>query len=208
MMSKTIILNAPPNSGKDTIAIALCHATGAMHHEFKDHLYFITAALFAMNPTAFKVLATHRENKEKQTQQLVLPISEYNRLCSITGRKEVRGVSVNSQHAISPREAMIYVSELVVKPTFGSSHFGKIANKHIEEGGAVFSDGGFEAELDPILRGQEEVYIVRFTRGDNNFDGDSRGWFAPRAGVPMLNTTNDGTVEEIVQEILEFIGEG
>ena len=206
-MNKTIILNAPPNAGKDTIAEALCSYTGAMHMEMKDHLYTVTASLFNMPLVKLNGMCTDRDRKDRQTQLLILPINKYNQLCRITGSKPVRGVSPKSCHAISPREALIYTSELVVKPAFGSDYFGKIANDNIQVCGAVFSDGGFDDELPPILIGQKDVYIVKFSREGCNWEGDSRSWLTTQAGVPELVTTNNGTVRNLVDEILEFIGE-
>lgn len=206
-MNKTIILNAPPNAGKDTIADALCAATNAMHMQMKHHLYKVAASLFNMSPSNLRVMATDRERKDRQTQLLMLPIDKYNLLCRITGSKPVRGVSPRSTHAISPREALIYTSELVVKPSFGRDYFGKIANDNIQVCGAVFSDGGFDEELPPILLGQEEVYIIKFSREGCSWAGDSRSWLTTQAGVPELVTTNNGTVQDLVIKILDFIGE-
>ena len=206
-MNKTIILNAPPNAGKDTIAMALCGATGAMHMEMKSPLYRVTAPLFDMQLSKLKHMATDRDRKEKQTQLLTLPIDKYNLLCRITGSKPVRGVSPKSCHAISPREALIYTSELVVKPAFGRDYFGKIANSNIQPCGAVFSDVGFDEEIEPIARGQKDVYIIQFERDGCTWSGDSRGWLSDHHGIPTLKTTNNGTVEELVNRILDFIGE-
>jgi hypothetical protein len=206
-MNKTTILNAPPNAGKDTIAEALCAATGAIHMEMKSHLYQVTASLFNMSPVNLRMIATDRERKERQTQLFTLPIDKYNQLCRITGNKPVRGVSPRSTHAISPREALIYTSEIVVKPTFGRDYFGKIANSNIQPCGAVFSDGGFDEEIEPIARGQKDVYIIQFERDGCSWSGDSRGWLSDHHGIPTLKTTNNGTVEELVTRILDFIGE-
>ena len=206
-MNKTIILNAPPNAGKDTIAMALCGATGAYKSEMKQHLYRVTASLFNTSTLNIKDLATDRERKERQTQLLTLPIDKYNQLCMITGKKPVRGASPKSCHAISPREALIYASELVVKPAFGNDYFGKIANSNIQPCGAVFSDGGFDEEIGPITRGQKDVYIIQFERDGCTWGGDSRGWLSDHHGIPTLKTTNNGTVEELVTRILDFIGE-
>ena len=206
-MNKTIILNAPPNAGKDTIAVALCHATGAIHMRMKDHLYTTAAVLFDIHVTLLTTMCTDRDRKERQTQLLVLPIDKYNQLCRITGKKPVKGVSPKSCHAISPREALIYTSELCVKPAFGRDYFGKIANDCIERQGAVFSDGGFDEEIEPIARGQKDVYIIQFERDGCTWEGDSRGWLSDHSGVPTLRTHNNGTVEELVDRILDFIGE-
>jgi hypothetical protein len=206
-MNKTIILNAPPDAGKDTVALALCDATGATHMEMKSHLYRVAAPLFGMSTVKIKGMATDRERKERQTQLLTLPIDKYNQLCRITGNKPIRGVSPRSTHAISPREALIYTSELVVKPAFGRDYFGKIANSNIQPCGAVFSDGGFDEEIEPIARGQKYVYIIQFEREGCTWSGDSRGWLSDHHGIPTLKTTNNGTVEELVTRILDFIGE-
>ncbi len=54
LAGKVIILNAPKNSGKDTIADAICKAsTDVEHKQFKQKLYEITAFRFNWNLDAF-----------------------------------------------------------------------------------------------------------------------------------------------------------
>ena len=68
-----IILNAPPNAGKDTIADAIVERTGMEHRRFKDHLYQLTADTFNMDVELFTKLATDRETKEVPHDLLVVP---------------------------------------------------------------------------------------------------------------------------------------
>ena len=221
LAGKVIILNSPPNTGKDTIANAICEEMGraypTYHRQFKQKLYEITAMLFNRNLLSFKHAADDRVLKETPSEYLTVPSTEFHKITAITKSNRAftiaEGCTLSGDYnvPISPREALVYVSEIVIKPRFGDKYFGLAAadatrdDKH----GTVFSDGGFQSELSSVVDevGEENVYIVQFTRGDKkDFLGDSRGWLQPYGNIHLLQTTNDGTIDEIVEEILEWIG--
>lgn len=202
-----IILNSPPNSGKDTIAKAISERTGASHSEFKHHLYQCTATLFNVPIEHLRTIATDRDTKEELTPLLELPALQFRKLKEIIGGR-VLGDDEGLCWMLSPREALIYTSECVFKPAMGKDYFGKIAADNIDmDVGAVFSDGGFNEELEPILEqhGEKNVFVVQFSREGTSFDGDSRNYLTVPDGVPKLITRNDGTIDEIVNDILDWI---
>lgn len=210
LAGKVIILNAPKNSGKDTIADAICKASADVEHkQFKQKLYEITASLFNWNLDAFICAANDRERKEQPTPALTVPSSEFHKITALTGSNRAFTIDSNYRVPISPREALVYVSEVVVKPRLGNNYFGVSAARSIVKVyGTIFSDGGFQEELEPVVDevGEKNVYIVQFTRGDKlDFSGDSRNWLTPYGDINLLCTTNDGTVDEIVEEILEWV---
>jgi len=178
-----IILNGPPNSGKDTIADAMAAEFGLQNSRFKAHLYAVTAVVFNLDLDSFIIQANDREAKESRTLLL-------------------NGV------LYSPREALIYVSEKVIKPHFGDDYFGQMFAENLDlVRGTVASDGGFESEVYPVIEqvGAENVFIIQFTRyGADSFEGDSRDWVNVE-GVETLRTTNNGTVQEIVNNIYDYI---
>tara|TARA_R110000803_G_scaffold13482_9_gene37922 strand:- start:7155 stop:7796 length:642 start_codon:yes stop_codon:yes gene_type:complete len=208
LKGKVVIMNCPPNAGKDTITASLCQVTGAAHAEFKDQLYKCTAALFNYPLEAFKELSTGRSTKELPCEDLGLPYENFCRLCDITGTEypESRG-----KIYLSPREALIYTSEILMKPNFGQDYFGKAAAKNVnKQFGSVFSDGGFNEELKPLIEefGASNIFIVQFTRGDNvSFEGDSRNWLEIPEGVNCLRTGNNSTVAYLRDEIINWIRE-
>jgi hypothetical protein len=155
MLDTCIILNGPPNCGKDTLADLLVDY-GFHKHEMKDRLYLDTALLFKVDLYPLRNRATSRHFKDEPWEDLVL-----------------------DGKLITPRQALIHTSEDVIKPNQGDDYFGEAAarkciNQHSVL--AVFSDGGFEAEIEPLLDIYENVVIFRLHRSDCSFEGDSRNY--------------------------------
>ena len=147
-----IILNGPPNSGKDTIADIMVAECGYTKHQMKDTLYAETAAYFQCSPEAFIKVAMDRNDKER-------PFSMLN--------------------GLTPREALIHVSETVIKPTYGKGYFGRAQaqvcfDRNSQK--AVFSDGGFKEEVVPLLGIFETVVIFHLHKEGASFEGDSRAY--------------------------------
>ena len=211
LSGKVIILNSPKDSGKDTIADAICSKLKSVkHRQFKQKLYECTATLFNWNLDTFRYAAEHRVLKEEPVATLAIPSAEFHKITALTKSNRAFTIDDNYNVPISPREALIYVSEIVIKPRFGDRYFGlaTAGSTREDKDGSVCSDGGFQEELYPVVDvvGEENVYIVQFTRGDKkDFLGDSRDWLQAYGNIHLLNTTNDGTIDEIVEEILEWI---
>ncbi len=203
-----IILNSPPNSGKDTIADGLSSRWGFFHNRFKEHLYACTAYVFNIDVEEFKDLANSRESKEIPNPNLLLPNESYNSLEKYLKNSRVIDKMHNTPVRITPREALIFTSEIMIKPLMGKDYFGKIFSQNLDlESGTVASDGGFEDEIYPTIErvGKDNVFIIQFTReGADSFEGDSRGWVNIE-GVPTLVTTNDSSIDDICQRIYQFI---
>jgi len=185
-----IILNGPPGCGKDTLAKALCdtpynqlcgvhcvdsssantlaspcsykRSCGRLERrEFKSQLYKATAEYFGIATELFKIVATDRETKDS----LKLPVLGHR----------------------TPREALIYISEMVMKPLHGKDYFGrreaaevaKIASTCSATFDAVYSDGGFIEEVYPLTEVFSHIYILRLYREGFTWEGDSRNWLYP-----------------------------
>lgn len=148
-MTQIVLFNAPPNSGKDFICEGLAKYYGANHCMFKKELYKETAVYFGMDTRAFTNIATDRKLKQK---------------------------SFNCLGGRSPRQAMIHVSEDVIKPKYGRDYFGKLAAKQVVPNTMnVFSDSGFLDEATGLLKAVDttDVLIVQMHRDGCSFDGDS-----------------------------------
>ena len=160
MRKHIIILNGPPGVGKDTIANLIAEKTPFFEHmRFKIPLYADTARYFSINIPTFIDWAEDRNAKEAPVIQ------------TATG-------------LISPREALIHVSEDLVKPAFGNDHYGLLAAKKIllskSKSNVIFSDGGFVEELLPIANLCHKLWIVRLHRKDFNFNTDSRDYISDK----------------------------
>ncbi len=200
-----IILNSAPNSGKDVLAGAIKETTGVPRMEMKAHLYQCTATLFNVPVETLRGLCDDRETKEVPHTLFSL---NYGGMCNLALAQKRAKPRLCGGGIISPREALIYTSECVFKPAMGDDYFGKIAADNIDMNmGAIFSDGGFDEELTPIINkhGAENVFVVQFTREGTSFEGDSRNYLNVPDSVAKLVTTNDGDLNDLRDEVLEWV---
>lgn len=159
---KIIIFNGPAGCGKDEAVGYLNRQYNAYPFSFKSRLKKITLEIYGVSEPLWDSWYT-REGKE-------LP------------REELDGKSC--------RQALIHVSEDIIKPNFGKDYFGKVEARrinsmfHAEEGSVVAcSDGGFNEEVVPFVEmfGEENVHIVQIQRDGCSFKGDSRNWIDSEA---------------------------
>jgi hypothetical protein len=146
-----IILNGPPNSGKDTLGNLLAKKfRNVALTTFKYDLYKETAKYFKVGLNEFIERASDRILKEQKVSALGMR---------------------------SPREALIHVSEDIIKPQFGKEYFGNKALDRVREGvpadTIVFTDGGFVDEAKVFLNENYKVTIFHLI-GRGTFEGDSR----------------------------------
>lgn len=163
---KLIIFNGPPFSGKDTGVDAIFElpqlqgAENGIRARFKNVLY------------------------ENTAQRYNLDLEQWVRICNDVTVKEQPQDYLDGK---SPRQALIYESEEVIKKEHGELGVAVItANrlkdkiKDIEYPVIVFSDGGFNCEIKPLMEilgiTRDQVLIFRCHADGCNFDNDSREW--------------------------------
>jgi len=147
-----IIFNGPPGSGKDEAA-EYFKQHGLKHFSFKQELFKETIAFFKVNEEWFMKGYEDRSVKEKPEKLL---------------------------NGMSRRDAMIHVSEDIIKPRYGQSFFGDILASGVDaDTNCVISDGGFIEELNPVINkvGTENVILVQLTRDGCDYSTDSRRYF-------------------------------
>lgn len=177
MLHTAIILNGPPGVGKDTIAKLFADNLGYTQIEFKYQLYEDTALYFGVSPEELKRRNQDRKLKEKIWNQLKL------KLCFLP-----------YPLLLSPREALMYVSEDVIKPREGSNYFGRAAVQHCVESGKscfIFSDSGFLPEVLAIQQAFKNTLLVHLYREGCEWGNDTRSYVK---GVP--NTLELTLVED------------
>lgn len=160
-MSKIIILNAPPHSGKDTISNRIKDlAWNVTQLSFKAPMFDIAYAMLGERRFDMFMKAYNDRNQKEAGQPF------------LSGK--------------SPREFMIWISESVIKPMFGKEYFGqRVAEAAHNSGGSVImSDGGFPDEVRALITAGHEVHVCRLHRDGYTFAGDSRdyirlptGWY-------------------------------
>lgn len=220
MNTKVVILNSPPNGGKDSVAKFFSEKMPHIfkHKEFKAKLFELTKGLFCISDERFNEIYSDRNMKEKPLPEFTITRKAARALSFIlpyiadeleTGNDERQDPNL---FRLSVREAMIYTSEVVCKPTFGSNYFGIAAASSIQEDYInVFSDGGFVEELTPIIDklGKENVMIVRIHREGCDFSGDSRDYLPDGIVSNTFDVYNNDTLLDLmvkmkhVFEILE-----
>lgn len=147
-----ILFNGPPGSGKDHAA-AYFKQHDFKHLSFKYQLYIETIKYFGVDTTWFMNGYNDRYQKEVKCKQL---------------------------DNMSRREAMIHVSEKIIKPKNGLDYFGRLVAAEINtEKNYCISDGGFIDELIPVLKkvGNDNFILVQLTRHGHDFSSDSRRYF-------------------------------
>ena len=159
-MSKPIfILNAPPQTGKDTIAANILMRTDAGTCSMKDPMFNVFCATTGID------------------------FNDFMELYETPGWKDTPQGLTNGK---TPRELMIHISENFVKPFFGDDYYGKALAKYIldtedlldGQRSWVIPDGGFQGEFDAFKRIHgDRVVLIRMEReGHRDFTGDSRNW--------------------------------
>ena len=157
---KLIVLNGPPNCGKDTTADWFSDNLG--WHKFKM-AFSLKLGAHALLGDSLNIMKYEGPSKEEPQADLLGEV---------------------------PREWYIYLAEEVLKPRFGHDVFGRIAVNRLranppEEscGGVVISDCGFHEELLPLVKefGGVNVFVILMQRQGCNFNSDSRGYLSPLA---------------------------
>lgn len=148
-----VLFNGPPRSGKDAGADYFKRNYGWKHLSFKYQLYKETCKYFGCDYEWFM---------ERYDDRSV---------------KEVPHVDLGH---MSCREAMIYVSEQIVKPKRGLDYFGQLVANEIDlTKNYAISDGGFVDELIPVVEkvGSKNFVLVQLTRDGEDYSSDSRRYF-------------------------------
>lgn len=202
-----IVFNGPPFSGKDE-ACTYFKKLGYVHLSFKEELFKETIGFFQVSKKWFMEGYNDRKIKDLPVDQL-----------------QINGIK------LSRRNAMIYVSENLIKPKFGKEYFGLKLSEQIQNNlNYCISDGGFEEELTPIINkiGVDNIIIVQLARDGCDFSSDSRKYLngniikeyiirketkisnihilPKKLDIRTYRVHNNGTIEEF-QKVLQSIHE-
>lgn len=175
-----LILNGPPGIGKDTIANLLEKKCDFKHITFKKALYQDVADFFGLCVDDVITECTHRELKER-------PSALFNWR--------------------TPREALIHVSEDIMKKEHGPYIYGHKLAMQIEDGedNYIVSDGGFDEEIQALIDDDLDVVIIRLYADGFNFDGDSRKYITAFEDITFNHYVNRGNPEKDVEVLIDFI---
>lgn len=181
-MTKVIILNGPPRSGKDTIGTFAADDWGFATLAFKEPMYRIAADTVGMSYEDF--MFNYETDGWKDTK-------------------------VKGWGGKSVRDLMIAISETYIKPFFGEDYFGRKVAEKMEKMSPyvahyIMTDGGFFAEVDALVKAGIDVYVVHMFRDGCTFEGDSRDYI-DHPEVTTLMLENNGTIEEALEELTRML---
>ncbi len=192
MNKLTVVLNGPPCSGKNYITDQLIKhlaISGITVEElmFKTGLYKETAKQYFMPYYDFVDLATNRTTKDLPNERL---------------------------DGISPRDALINVSENYIKPLLGNDYFAKELLENIKDKDVyIISDGGFKEEIQALIDSPKinKLLLIHLHAPGCSFEGDSRSYihyselqnFSPKLTIELM--FNSKTDDICVIEILYLI---
>lgn len=197
-----LVFNGPPGSGKDEACLFLKRNHGFHHLQFKDQLFIDTTEYFGVSLNWFLADYDNRELKEMPREEL---------------------------NGLSKRNALIHVSENVIKPNYGKDYFGvKTAEKVDAKLNYCFSDGGFVEEVIPLINrvGPEKICIVQLYRTGCSFSSDSRNYIngiltedlgkqdsdfssqnsEPQLPIRMYRIHNNTSVSDFHKNITKILG--
>jgi len=185
---KIIILNGPPESGKDTLADYVVQNIPYFHKmKFAAPLKGGCKEMYGLTETQVAELESNRALKDAPNDLLF-------------GR--------------SWRQVNIDLSENYMKPKYGLDVFGKILVNSIKTSGKeriIVSDGGFDVEIPPLIKafGAESILMVRLSRDGTDYSKDSRSYIDAKAlGIRSMKLHNDNLLDarlELYSKVRWFV---
>ena len=221
---KTIVIfNAPPNAGKDVSADYMYnYFQSGQRLSFKEALYEDTAEYFDIDVNDLIEYHSDRELKE-QASELFPKYQSDSFKQYFYSWLYVIGVLLGNKYLMSlgyysSREALIHVSENIIKPKLGKDYYGRKFLEKVEnspERYSFASDGGFRFEILPLLDAGYNVYIVQLERLGATFDNDSRKLlteddFKGEDGsmkyknLKFIKMDNNGSLYDLYKTITDF----
>lgn len=212
-----IIFNSPANTGKD-VAVSFLKGyfgTGEVV-AFKDELYEDTARHFDISVN--DLVEYHSDRELKELPDLMFPKYQRESLKQyFFSLLYVIGVLINNRYLMSSgyyssREALIFVSEELIKPKCGEDHYGRQLAYRIEQSSETFfftGDGGFKFEVVPLLEMGYNVIIAQLERSGATFEGDSRSLlnkddFKEYSNIKFCQIDNNGSLDDLYNCIVDL----
>ena len=212
-----VIFNSPANSGKDIATDMLVnYFQSGVKLAFKDELYLDTSEYFNCDVEDLKEYHSCRDLKENPS--LLFPKYQRESLKQyFFSLVYVIGALTNNRYLMSlgyysSREALIFVSEIVVKPLKGKDYYGKKLVEKIEDSSERFyfvSDGGMKEELSSVADKGYRVIIAQLMRSGATFEGDSRSLlnkddFKEYSNIKFCQIDNNSSLDDLYNSIVDL----
>lgn len=184
-MTKILLFNGPPRSGKDTSALTI-----------ERNIPHIGFDRFAMPlKLAFAAVAGAKV------------LDKYG---TVEPYESTKG-EIIPWLGVSYRQWQIDFSEKFMKPLYGDDIFARLfvqRNKNFDGSAIVVPDSGFYSEAAPVAKafGEENTLLVRIHRPGFDFTGDSRSYLYS-VSPNEVDVYNDGTQEEFERKIFNIVND-
>lgn len=187
-----ILMNGPTGCGKGEAHNLIVQRFGAQDGRVKKRLHEIASAIFQV-PVEFW---ERREGKEEPNDLLgILP----GEVRDLRQHVELHPQDGDGFYKLSPRQALIYVSEVMVKPLLGSDYFGRERLKLISKPGLYVDDSsGFPEEL--IGLDPKRTAIIQI-HGRGEFGPSDTRKYIELPGAHNFKVDNSGSLEEFKEQI-------
>lgn len=172
-MTKILLINGPPRSGKDTAGDMVANLTGATVYKFATALKHGAHALFyGMHGDLSPTTCAHAMHAAAFEQDKDKPLERF--------------------FGLTPREAYIALSEVFCKPLFGTAFFGTVLAAQIAADApalAVITDSGFVPEAEELCTqfGRENVAVLQLYRRGHHFSEASDEDFRQKIAAAILS---------------------
>lgn len=220
-MNKSILLlNGPKSCGKSVLIEHLQKDFTMINASCKHQLIPVVAQFFGISLVRFYELYNSRATKEVPTDIFRILPEAFPKL-----REVLPDINMNFDRryvdqgrtyiCLSPREAMIFVSEVIMKPSLGKSIFGERRAQHIRLGSYFTSDSlplfyddsaAFVEELDPLIKSGANILLLRLHRNGYEFDGsDSRGRIPYGLITNTIDVDSGGPLHEYIERATKVV---
>lgn len=174
-MTQVILLNGPPQCGKDTLGSMVRELASAQVAKFAYFLKYATHGLygFLQRNKSIPAMDGFEKSKDKPHEFFL---------------------------GLTPRQAYINVSETYMKRHHGEAIFGELLLQDIRGvARVVVTDSGFAEEAQILVDafGKDQIHLVQLSRPGCSFEADSRG-FIELPGVYTSPINNNGTFEDLM----------
>ena len=212
-----VIFNSPANSGKDIATDMLVnYFQSGVKLAFKDELYLDTSEYFNCDVEDLKEYHSCRDLKENPS--LLFAKYQHESLKQyFFSLLYVIGALINNRYLMSlgyysSREALIHVSEDVIKPVKGKDYYGKKLVEKIEASSERFyfvSDSGYFEEASSVADKGYNVIIAQLMRSGATFEGDSRSLlnkddFKEYSNIKFCQIDNNSSLDDLYNSIVDL----
>ena len=227
MNRKLIVFSGAKASGKDMCIGHIKHniKSNIESAECKEHLHILTQKTFNIPMQTYHIIYNNREFKETPNPLFKIPASSFYKLAGVLKYKfnytysndlyftDDRGVDrhpTDSLYSLSIREALVFVSEILIKPTMGDNYFAmQRLKKIVQSKSGIFVDGsyGFDYELQPTIDylGQRNILGIHINRAGCTYGGDSRSPLTKEVVDNLIILDNNSSEQDLLDRVLSEV---